>query len=159
MNVISFYNSTIATSNSRNPKTLEAKKQSARSNAMLPSLHHSSLLFHGVFSSTHTLHTQTKRSAHRENFKIWYYIFIYDMYKIHCAYAPNHAPIYRVLTWPCTHVLCAPDAWGSLALHIRNPGTRILKLGTFYNKENLPQANRVFPWARGVVGDGFFGIP
>jgi hypothetical protein len=36
MNVIGFYNSTIATSNSRIPKTLEAKKQSARSNAMLP---------------------------------------------------------------------------------------------------------------------------
>jgi len=150
MNVISFYNSTIATSNSRNPKTLEAKNKVR--GAMLCCLVSTIVPFYSMGCSpphTHT-HTQTKRSAHRENFKIWYYIFIYDMYKIHRAYAPNHAPMYRVLQMHEVQ---------NLALHIRNPGTRILKLGTFCNKENLPQGNPIFPWARGVVGDGLFGTP
>lgn len=58
------------------------------------------------------------------------------MYKIHCAYAPNHAPMYHVLQMHEVQ---------NLALHIRNPATRILKLGIFCNKENLPQGNRIFP--------------
>ncbi len=108
---------------------------------------------------THT-HTQTKCSAHCENLKygMIYSYMICIKYIVHMHLTMHPFTVCSLDLAPMYCVLQMHEVQ-NLALHIRNPGTRILKLGTFYNKENLPQANRLFPWARGVVGDGLFGIP
>jgi hypothetical protein len=41
----------------------------------------------------------------------------------------------------------------NLALHIRNPMTRILKIEHVLQQRESPRANEIFPWARGVVGE------
>jgi hypothetical protein len=61
---------------------------------------------------------------------------------IHCAYAPNLAPIYHMLEMHEVQ---------NLAFGIENPMIGILKSQTFYKKKNLPQDNGIFPQARGVV--------
>jgi hypothetical protein len=47
----------------------------------------------------------------------------------------------------------------NLALHIRKPLTRILKLSIFCNKENLPQLMESFLGQGVLLENGLFGIP